>query len=337
MRQTSFLLLIFLANPAPLWATPPEPSPSALPTALTIDEPIQPIPIPEPPDARRQTIIALGARLFADPRLSSSDTTACITCHSLSRGGADKERYSRRSLGDLTLVNTPTIFNLPLNFRLLWNGRIRNLEEHIRADPLRDAGTHWAQALGKLKRDAVYPKEFAALYPDGLTIANIQDAIVAFEESLITPNSRFDRYLRGEKTAISEREAQGYALFKSYGCTACHQGANVGGNLFQRFGVMGDYFADRGQLTEADAGRYNVTKREVDRHVFRVPSLRLVTLTAPYFHDGSAPTLQKAIKVMAKYQLGRPISDAHIELIIDFLKTLPGEYQGRLLVPENYP
>ena len=100
---------------------------------------------------------------------------------------------------------------------------------------------------------------------------------------------------------------------------------------------MGDYFADRGQLTEADAGRYNVTKREVDRHVFRVPSLRLVTLTAPYFHDGSAPTLQKAIKVMAKYQLGRPISDAHIELIIDFLKTLPGEYQGRLLVPENSP
>lgn len=337
MRQTSLLLLIVFASPTVLWATPPEHAPPALSTLLIIDEPIQPIPIPEPPDARRQAIIALGARLFADPRLSSNDTTACVTCHDLALGGTDKQRFSKRALGDLALVNTPTIFNLPLNFRLFWDGRARTLEEQIRMDPLRDSDTHWTQVLDKLGKDAAYPKEFAVLYPDGLTVANIQDAIVAFEQSLITPNSRFDRYLRGDKTAISERAARGYALFKSYGCPACHQGANVGGNLFQKFGVMGDYFADRGQLLEADAGRYNVTRREEDRHVFRVPSLRLVALTAPYFHDGSAKTLQEAIKVMAKYQLGRPISDGHIGLIIDFLKTLPGEYQGQLLVAEDYP
>lgn len=300
------------------------------------DEPIQPIPIPEPLDARQTAIVALGERLFGDPRLSSNDTTACVTCHPLLLGGADGQRYSRRALGDLTPVNTPTIFNLPLNFRMFWNGRVRTLEEQIRVAPLVDADTRWPQVLEKFQGDATYIRDFTALYSDGLTIANIQDAIVAFETSLITPNSRFDRYLRGDTEAITAREAQDYDLFKTYGCAACHQGANVGGNLFQKFGVMGDYFNDRGDITQADSGLFNVTGQEDDRYVFRVPSLRLVILTPPYLHDGSAETLHGAIKIMARYQLGRPISDEHIELIIAFLKTLPGEYRGQLLqVPEN--
>lgn len=313
------------------------PAPIGAPAMLSLsDEPIQPIPIPGPLNSHQRAIVALGERLFADPRLSSNDTTACVTCHPLQQGGADGQRYSRRALGDLTPVNTPTIFNLALNFRLFWNGRLRTLEAQIRVAHLVDADTRWPQVLGKLQRDPVYLKDFAALYADGLTIANIQDAIVAFEKSLITPNSRFDRYLQGDTQAITAREAQGYALFKSYGCAACHQGANVGGNLFQKFGVMGDYFNDRGSITEADNGLFNVTGQESDRYVFRVPSLRLVTLTPPYLHDGSAETLHDAVAIMAKYQLGRPIADEHIELIIAFLKTLPGEYQGRLLeVPEN--
>jgi len=327
--NTALAVLLFAA---PLFAVP-----LSAPATLSLsDEPIQPIPIPEPLDARQRAIVALGERLFADPRLSSNDTTACVTCHPLLQGGADGQRYSRRPLGDLTPVNTPTIFNLPLNFRLFWNGRVRTLEEQIRVTHLVDADTRWPQVLEKLQRDAIYLKDFAALYADGLTIANIQDAIVAFEKSLITPNSRFDRYLRGDTQAITAREAQGYALFKTYGCAACHQGANVGGNLFQKFGVMGDYFKDRGNITQADAGLFDVTGQEDDRYVFRVPSLRLVTLTPPYLHDGSAETLRDAVKIMAKYQLGRPISDEHIELIIAFLKTLPGEYQGQLLqAPEN--
>lgn len=327
--NTALAVLLFAA---PLFAVP-----LSAPATLSLsDEPIQPIPIPEPLDARQRAIVALGERLFADPRLSSNDTTACVTCHPLLQGGADGQRYSRRPLGDLTPVNTPTIFNLPLNFRLFWNGRVRTLEEQIRVAHLVDADTRWPQVLEKLQRDAIYLKDFAALYADGLTIANIQDAIVAFEKSLITPNSRFDRYLRGDTQAITAREAQGYALFKTYGCAACHQGANVGGNLFQKFGVMGDYFKDRGNITQADAGLFDVTGQEDDRYVFRVPSLRLVTLTPPYLHDGSAETLRDAVKIMAKYQLGRPISDEHIELIIAFLKTLPGEYQGQLLqAPEN--
>ena len=330
--KTALAVLLLFA--APLFAAP-----VSVPAMLSLsDEPIQPIPIPEPLNARERAIVALGERLFADPRLSSNDTTACVTCHSLLLGGADGQRYSRRPLGELTPVNTPTIFNLALNFRLFWNGRVRSLEEQIRTTHLVDSDTRWPQVLEKLQRDALYLKDFAALYPDGLTIANLQDAIVAFEKSLITPNSRFDRYLRGDAEAITAREAQGYALFKTYGCAACHQGANVGGNLFQKFGVMGDYFKDRGNLTEADAGLFNITGQEDDRYVFRVPSLRLVALTPPYFHDGSAATLQDAVKVMAKYQLGRPISDEHIALIIAFLKTLPGEYRGDFLQPlENDP
>lgn len=328
--KTALGALLLVA--APLLAAPP-----TAPAMLSLsDEPVQPIPIPEPLNARQRAIVALGERLFADPRLSSNDTTACVTCHPLLQGGADRQRYSRRALGDPTPVNTPTIFNLSLNFRLFWNGRVRTLEEQIRTAHLVDADTRWPQVFEKLQRDAAYLQNFAMLFADGLTIANIQDAIVAFEKSLITSNSRFDRYLRGDTNAITAREAQGYDLFKTYGCAACHQGANVGGNLFQKFGVMGDYFKDRGNVTQADVGRYNVTGHEDDRYVFRVPSLRLAVLTPPYLHDGSAATLHDAVKIMAKYQLGRPISDEHIELIIGFLQTLPGEYQGNLLqAPEK--
>src|SRR6185295_17697771 len=139
---------------------------------------------------------------------------------------------------------------------------------------------------------------------------------------LLTQDSPFDRWLRGDKQAISAEQRSGYELFKAIGCVACHQGANVGGNMFQRFGVFGDYFKDRGHVTEADYGRYNVTKNEADRFVFRVPSLRNVEHTAPYFHDGSAPTLTHAVQVMAKYQLGRHLADEQVESIVAFLKSL---------------
>jgi cytochrome c peroxidase len=160
---------------------------------------------------------------------------------------------------------------------------------------------------------------------------NIQDALAVFQRSLITPNGRFDKYLRGDKTAITADELKGYQLFKSYGCVACHQGVNAGGNMFQLFGVMGDYFAKRGNITEADYGRFNATKNPADKHMFKVPSLRNVALTAPYFHDGSAKTLSDAVDVMFRYQLGRPAPQADKDYIVKFLHTLTGEYKGKSL------
>ncbi|MGL5806493.1 MAG: cytochrome-c peroxidase, partial [Xenococcaceae cyanobacterium] len=233
--------------------------------------------------------------------------------------------------GNLTDINTPTIFNALFNFRLNWDGEFENLTNHLNALMTNPTvmGVEWEALIEKLGRVPEYVRAFGKLYADGLTQANIKDALVVYEKSLYTPNSRFDRFLRGDKTALTKTEQEGYKLFKSYGCVSCHQGINVGGNMFQRFGVMGDYFLDRGKITPADWGRFNVTKNEEDRYVFRVPSLRNVELTAPYFHDGSAETLEKAIAIMTRYQLGRPLLREQIDLIAQFLRTLNGEYQQK--------
>jgi cytochrome c peroxidase len=172
---------------------------------------------------------------------------------------------------------------------------------------------------------------FDRIYPDGVTATNIKDAIVAYELSLNTPNGRFDRFLQGDKKSLTRSEQEGYRLFKTYGCISCHQGVNLGGNMFQPFGVIGNYLADRGQIAKADLGRFNVTENPADRYLFRVPSLRNVAITPPYFHDGSVKTLKQAIAKMTKYQLGRPLPTEQIELIAQFLKTLTGEYRGKPL------
>ena len=158
---------------------------------------------------------------------------------------------------------------------------------------------------------------------------NIKDAIAEFMRSLITPNSRFDQWLRGNTEAINEQEKEGYALFKRYGCVSCHQGAAVGGNMFQVFGVINDYFRKRGNITDADLGRFNVTGNEVDKHAFKVPSLRMAAHTAPYLHDGSAKTLRDAVDAMFEFQLGREAPDKDKEAIVAFIRTLAGEHQGR--------
>jgi cytochrome c peroxidase len=226
--------------------------------------------------------------------------------------------------GGATGINTPTVLNAALNFRQTWNGRADTLEAQVEAvvrSPTEMAGD-WPEVLRKLSRDAQYRSGFAAAYRDGLTAANVQNAIATFERTLITPNSRFDQYLRGEADAITPAEKLGYAKFKEYGCAACHQGVNVGGNMFQKFGVMGDYFASRGSSGAADLGRFAVTKVESDRHVFKVPSLRNVALTAPYFHDGSAATLEEAVEIMFRYQLGRAAPRQDKAAIVRFLHTL---------------
>lgn len=289
-------------------------------------EPIQAIPaVPKLDPAK----VALGEQLFRDVRISRDNSIACATCHQLELSGADGLPHSRRMGGSMTPMHTPTIFNVSLNFQLFWDGRKKTLEEQIQA-PL-DTQTEWHEVLGKLRDDPEYKGAFAEAYPgEGMTERTLKDAVVTFERSLLTPGARFDRFLEGEQNAITEREKSGYRLFKDYGCAACHQGANVGGNLFQKLGIMKEFFVGR-PVTDTDMGRYNVTKLEADRHVFRVPSLRNVAVTAPYFHDGSVTTLRDAVHEMAEHQLGRPIPEADVDLIVEFLHTLTGEYRGKPL------
>jgi cytochrome c peroxidase len=182
-----------------------------------------------------------------------------------------------------------------------------------------------------LSADPKYRRAFADAYPDGVTVNTVQNALASYERTLLSSNSRFDQYLLGDTDILTTEEKYGYQRFKDYGCIACHQGVNIGGNMFQKLGVMGDYFKDRGNPVESDLGRYLVTQDDEDRNVFKVPSLRNVAVTAPYFHDGSASTLEEAVDVMFKYQLGRIPSAEDKTLIVQFLKTLTGEWEGKPL------
>lgn len=287
-------------------------------------EPLQALP---PSAAQDPNRVSLGADLFADPRLSADGSVACATCHVLARGGVDGKRVSLGIHGRSGNVNAPTVFNSGFNFVQFWDGRASTLEEQV-GGPLtnpNEMGNDWPSALAFLRADDKYRARFQAAFPDGLTEANVRAAVASFERTLSTPNARFDLWLRGDKHALSDLERAGYERFKGVGCVACHQGSNVGGNMFQRFGVMGEYFQDRGQIVEADYGRFNVTHLEADRFVFRVPSLRNVELTAPYFHDGSAVTLEQAVGTMAKYQLGQSLDATAVAQIVAFLKTLTGQ------------
>ena len=294
------------------------------------DEPIQAIPQQIEVDPSKVT---LGEKLFQDVRLSTNNQKSCLSCHSFSLGGTDRRAHSIGINGALTEVNTPTIFNARFNYRFNWNGKFTNLTDHLDAlmNNPQVMGVQWPEAIRSLQQVPDYVRSFDRIYPDGVTPTNIKDALVAYELSLNTPNSRFDRFLRGDKQALNPAEKEGYRLFKANGCVSCHQGVNMGGNMFQPFGIIGDYLTDRGKITPGDLGRFNVTKNAADRHVFRVPSLRNVAVTAPYFHDGSAQTLEEAIGLMTKYQLGRTLPTEQIQSIAQFLRTLTGEYRGKPL------
>lgn len=313
-----------LAQPAPA-ASPPAGRPAA---TTPLAEPISPLPDYPKPDPAR---VALGAKLFHDDRLSGDDTRSCASCHPLDKAAMDGRARAAAIDGKPRLRNTPTLFNVAFNTSFNWDGATTTLEAHANrliTNP-EVMNSSWPALLAKLHGDAEYRAMFTSTYPDGVTQANVLNAMASFERTLITPNARFDRFLRGEDQALSAEERRGYELFKAYGCIACHQGVNVGGNLFQRFGVFQDPDADSGAKKEPDPGRYAVTKIDRDRGVFRVPSLRNVALTAPYFHDGRAPTLEAAVHTMARVQLGRALSGQDVNAIVRFLHTLTGEFRGQ--------
>jgi cytochrome c peroxidase len=302
---------------------------SAVADPSPAEEPITPIPGEIPGDPAK---VRLGERLFRDAGLSRGQVVACASCHVLAEGGDDAQPRSPGSDGELLNYNTPTVFNAALSFRLNWRGNFRTLEQQIEAILLDRhlMNTTWQAVLSRLRADETYRQAFASIYRSEPAPAQVLDAIATFERSLITPDAPFDRRLRGARAAITPQEERGYQLFKDYGCVACHQGVNVGGNLFQRFGIFHDPFSSQ-PPRPADLGRFTITGASLDRFVFRVPSLRNVAVTAPYFHDGRAATLEQAIEEMGRSQLGRLLTTEEIGMIAGFLRTLTGEYRGHPL------
>jgi cytochrome c peroxidase len=275
---------------------------------------VEPItPVPEPP-AADPLKVALGERLFGDPRLSRGNTHQCSSCHDLGTNGASRNAQDTALDGSLLSLNTPTVFNSTLGFRFGWEGEFRTLEAQAAAslqNP-RIMDSRIEEVVGKLSHDSDLVHQFEAAYAHGPDAPSLLDAIATFERSLVTPNSQFDRWLAGDPSALSAQQLDGYRLFKSLGCVSCHQGVNIGGNLFQRHGIF-----------------HPLARAEPE--ILRVPSLRNVATTAPYFHDGSAPTLDEAVRKMAASQLDLTLTDQQADEIVAFLRTLTGVYHGRLV------
>lgn len=299
-------------------------------------EPIRPIAQSPTADAQKA---ALGNLLYHDTRLSADNTVSCASCHGLETAGVDNKKYSEGVNKQMGGVNAPTVFNAVYNFVQFWDGRAKTLADQAAGPPLNPvemASASFDEIIAKLSSDKEFVKAFNAVYPDGLTQANITNAIEEFERTLITPNSRFDKYLLGDDSAITADELAGYKLFKEYNCATCHVGPNLGGETYELMGLREHYFASRPQpMTAEDDGRYKETKQERDRHRFKVPGLRNIELTWPYYHDGTRATLDEAVKDMAKYQSGVQISSDETALMVAFLRTLTGEYQGKLLTNVN--
>ena len=299
-------------------------------------EPVRPVALAEDIDAAKA---ALGFALFHDPRLSVDNTVSCATCHALETAGVDNHQYSHGVNDQLGGVNAPTVYNAVYNFVQFWDGRAKTLADQAAGPPLNPvemASESFDQIIAKLAADKDFTKAFNAVYADGLTEANITDAIEEFERTLITPDARFDKWLRGDDSALTADELAGYELFKQYNCATCHVGPNLGGQSYELMGLRRHYFADRGlELTVEDNGRYKETQVERDRHRFKVPGLRNVEHTWPYYHDGTRETLEEAVRDMGIYQSGVELTEAEVDHITAFLKTLTGEYQGKLLTNDT--
>ena len=281
--------------------------------------------------------------LYHDTRLSGDGTISCATCHAVTTAGVDNKQYSEGIKGQKGGVNAPTSFNACFNFVQFWDGRAATLAAQAGGPPLNPVemgSASFDEIAGKLAKDADFVKMFTAVYPEGLSEATITDAIAEYEKTLITPNSPFDRYLKGDKQAMTPEQVEGYALFKEYNCATCHAGVNMGGLSYELMGKRADYFKDRevnakSGLTDADNGRWAQTKDERDRYRFKTPTLRNVALTWPYYHDGSVPTLDKAIEMMAQYQVGRTMKPEETAKVKSFLEALTGEYKGATLTNTN--
>jgi cytochrome c peroxidase len=291
----------------------------AAPGAAWSDEPIQPIPAAT---VNNPAMVELGMKLYFDPRLSKSGFISCNSCHNLSMGGTDNLQTSIGDHWHQGPINAPTVLNSSMNLAQFWDGRAKDLKAQAGgpiANPGEMAFSH-ALAVDVLNSIPAYRAEFKEVFgKDTADIDMVTDAIAAFEETLVTPGSRFDMWLMGDKNVLTKEELEGYELFKESGCTACHYGPAVGGSSFQKMGLMAKY-----ETKNKAQGVAGLTGKDADRMKFKVPTLRNVELTYPYFHDGEAATLEQAVEIMGKLQLGRTYSKEEIDQIVAFLKTLTG-------------
>ncbi len=282
-------------------------------------KPIKPI---EKQTSIQRHQVNLGKVLFEDVNLSENKQMACISCHLPEKGYADGLPFSKDNAGKDKVYNTPSISYSIYNYHVSWTGKFKSLEEHL--DFLITNKTlmnrKWPSLIAQLKGNSEYQSLFTLAGYNEISKSTVIDAIIKFEANLAKP-SRFDLYLLGDKTKLNSAEIAGFNLFKSAGCVSCHQGTNLGGNLRQKFGVIKPYFPEQ-KINTRDLGYFNSSGKDEDINFFRVPSLRNVAKTAPYFHDASAPTLEKAIQVMFTYQLGIDASEEDIESIKAFLATL---------------
>jgi cytochrome c peroxidase len=287
---------------------------------MSADEPIQPIEAHKPKNPK---MVELGEMLFFDPRLSKSGFISCNSCHNLSMGGSDNLPSSIGHKWHQGPINAPTVLNSSMNLAQFWDGRAKDLKDQA-GGPIANPGEMGFShelAVGVLQSIPQYRARFKELFgSDKINIGMVTDAIAAFEETLVTPDSRFDKWLKGDKNAITQTELEGYKLFKEKGCVSCHNGPAVGGGSYQKMGVHEPY-----KTTSKAEGRFGVTKKESDRFLFKVPTLRNVELTYPYFHDGAAATLEDAVNTMGRLQLGHKFTKDENAKIVAFLKTLTGK------------
>lgn len=293
---------------------------TSLANAANSNEPIQPI---KAAKIKNPALVELGKKLYFDPRLSKSGFISCNSCHNLSMGGTDNIKTSIGHNWHEGPINAPTVLNSSMNVAQFWDGRAADLKAQA-GGPIANPGemgfTH-ELAVGVLQSIPAYVAEFKTVFgSDKVTIDDVTKAIAAFEETLVTPNSRFDKWLKGNKKALNADELAGYQLFKESGCVACHNGPAVGGNSYQKMGVVEPY-----KTTNMAEGRSAVTGNDADRFNFKVPTLRNVELTYPYFHDGEAATLKEAVNTMGRIQLGKKFTDEENSKIVAFLKTLTGD------------
>ena len=278
--------------------------------------------------------VALGDKLYHDKRLSRNNTISCASCHDLGKGGTDQQQYSLGINGSQGHINSPTVYNSSYNIKQFWDGRAEDLvaQAHGPVHNPAEMGSNWDEVREKLKNDEEYINLFKAAYgSEEMSGDKMAEAIATFEESLITPDNKFDQYLKGNKLALNDTEREGFELFKKYNCNNCHLGVALGGNSFQKMGIYANYFTDREQglnglkalaISKEDNGRFNFTRNEADKYKFKVPILRNIKDTFPYLHDGTITSLEETVRIMGHYQVGKDIPESDINKIVAFLKTL---------------
>ena len=295
---------------------------------------LQPIPDSLATDIRKVT---LGRKMYNEARISLDGTLSCATCHVIDQGGADSRgtRTSEGIYGQFGGINAPTVLNAAFNVEQFWNGRAHTLADQAAGPPVNpvEMGDQtWEQICERLKEDASLVAEFQSIYPEGITQATVTDAIAEYEKTLITPNDRLDQMLKGDENALTEEEKKGLAAFMDNSCAVCHVGKTLGGQSFETLGIYEDYYAAREQsnpdivYNDDDKGLAGFTGDTADLHRFKVPGLRNISKTSPYFHDGTQATIEDAVRAMFRFELGvKEAPESDVASISAFLRTLDGE------------